>query len=404
MARLFCWRATSINQSHSCFRRVKRRAAVGVVLTSLALASLTSSANAAPLAALNGTDDDKLAAQAIVDRVPTVGRASTLDEERILAAVAGALPESDSPGLYTTDAGRPVVRVFANRNLRVAGAALGALGATAAPSRFTQATLAALSRDLENASRRSDASYEFHYDAESDTVALTGNLLAAELPTAAMTDGLVRFTPSAGIERESRYYDTAPFWGGAAIYRSNGGRCTTSFTVKNSSGTRFMVTAGHCGPVGTTWRTAGGVYVGQTVSRPNYPTYDMALIRGGSSYGTHVYMGNRTGYGSKVLGAGDPVVGAYYCVSGTTTYENCGKKVTSLNARFCTSSGCTPGVASYVGGAQTSGGDSGGPLVLKTSSGVHARGLHIGRNTSNGTMYGERWNSVASLFRVSIVT
>ena len=88
-------------------------------------------------------------------------------------------------------------------------------------------------------------------------------------------------------------------------------------------------------------------------------------------------------------------------MSGTTTYENCGKQVTSLSATLCTSNGCTSGLASYVGGTTTEGGDSGGPLVLKSSSGVYVRGLHKGRNGS--TMYGERWPSVAFLFGVSIV-
>lgn len=327
------------------------------------------------------------------------GRASTLEEENSLRALASALPASETPGLFTTGSGHPTVRVFADRSEQAAKGKLSGSASTA-KSQFTTASLGALSKRLESASRRADISYEFHYDAESDTVAVTGNLTAGELR--GVEHGQVTVTASAGIETQSRYYDTAPYWGGAAIYRSDGARCTASFVVRNSAGTRYMVTAGHCGGVGTTWRTAGGVYVGQTVSRPSYPSYDMELIGGGSSYGSYIYMGDRTGYGSKVLGAGDPAVGAYYCVSGTTTNENCGKKVTSLSATVCTSSGCTPGVASYVGGSLTQGGDSGGPLVLKSSSGVYARGLHIALGGS--TMYGERWNSVASLFGVSIVT
>ncbi len=44
---------------------------------------------------------------------------------------------------------------------------------------------------------------------------------------------------------------------------------------------------------------------------------------------------------------------------------------------------------------------SGGPLVLKGSSGVYARGVHIAR--TDGTMYAERWNSVAGGLGVAIV-
>lgn len=252
--------------------------------------------------------------------------------------LANALPTADTPGLFTTSTGRPTVRVFDDRDERSARGRLSGNAVTSklfggasptAKSQFSSASLQALSKRLENASRRADVSYAYHYDAESDTVALTGNLTPEELR--GIPSGQVTFTPSAGIERQTRYYDTPGFWGGAAIFRPDGARCSTSFTVKNSAGTRYMVTAGHCGGVGTTWKTAGGVSVGQTVSRPSYPSYDMQLIGGGSAYGSYIYMGDRNGYGSKVLGAGDPAVGAYYCVSGTTTYENCGKKVTVAN-------------------------------------------------------------------------
>jgi hypothetical protein len=371
-----------------------------VILMTAGLGAIMSPVTAAEESGSDAQDRGKAAAQSAAGGAST-GRASTPAEENALRAVASAVPGDDSPGLYTTATGQAVVRVFTGRSDQAVRGKLRGLPATTARSQFTDGTLKATSKQLENASRRADVSYEFHYDAESDVVVVTGNLVAAELPSAAMADGKVKFNPTPGIDLQSRYYDTAPFWGGAAIYRPDGARCTTSFAVKNSVGTRYMVTAGHCGGVGTTWRTAGGVYVGQTVSRPNFPTYDMALISGGSSYGSYIYMGNSTGYGSKVLGAGNPVVGSYYCTSGTTTNENCGKRVTSLNATLCTASGCTPGLASYVGGTLTQGGDSGGPLVLKATNGVYVRGLHKG--IGGTTMYGERWPSVAALWGVSIV-
>lgn len=381
-------------------RRTSRLRVLFVGLTVAGLGAAMAPATAAPGDGPDAQDRGKAAAQPASNAGSSNGRASTLEEETTLAAVARAVPGSDSPGLFTTSSGQAVVRVFGDRSEQAAKAKVRGLGATTTKSQFTDGTLKALSKQLENASRRGDVSYEFHYDAESDTMAVTGNLGSSELPAAAVSSGKVTFTSTAGIDLQSRYYDTTPFWGGAAIYRPDGGRCSTAFAVKNSAGTRYMVTAGHCGDVGTTWRTANGTYVGQTVSRASYPTWDLELI-GGSSYGSYVYMGDSTGYGSKVLGAGDPVVGTYYCMSGTTTNENCGKKVTSTNATLCTSNGCTPGLASYAGGSLTQPGDSGGPLVLKASNGVYARGVHKGINGS--TMYGERWNSVASYFGVSIV-
>lgn len=377
---------------------LSRRTRLCAVTCVVALVSVVSPAAAA--ADPNAQEPSKVGANSKSTASSTGAHASTLGEENALRAVADALPTTETPGLFTSDPGRPTVRVFADRSEHSAKSKLSRHGATTAKSQFTTGSLRALSARLENASRRAGVSYQFYYDAESDTVAVTGNLTAEDLR--GIPKGHLTFTPSAGLENQSRYYDTAPFWGGAAIYRPDGARCSTAFVVKNGAGTRYMVTAGHCGAVGTTWRTAGGVYVGQTVSRPNYPAYDMELIGGGSSYGSYIYMGDATGYGSKVLGAGDPVVGVYYCMSGTTTNENCNKKVTSLSATHCASDGCVYGLASYTGGALTQGGDSGGPLVLKSSSGVYARGLH--RGISGSTMYGERWQSVASLFGVSIVT
>lgn len=389
----------------SAFSRptIFRRFAVTSVIVAVTLISALGPVSDvdAESAPSNAADAAKISGQPPADPAASYGRASTLAEETNLRQVASALPVSESPGLFSGADGQAVVRVFNDRSLRAANDRVSSLQATTRMSQFTSATLNALSQQLRNASRRAGVSYHFFYDAESDRVVVSGNLQPSELPTAAVRTGQVSFTPGPGIERQGRYNDTTPYWGGGAIIRSDGARCSTSFTVKNSAGTRYMVTAGHCGPVGTRWRTPTGASVGTTVSRPSFPAYDMSLIRG-SSYGSYLFMGNRTGYGSRVLGAGDPVVGTYYCVSGTTTYENCGKRVTSLTATLCTSVGCTSGLAAYSGGTLTRGGDSGGPLVLKTSSGVHVRGLHIGIN--GNTMLGERWRSVASLFRVTVVT
>ena len=46
----------------------------------------------------------------------------------------------------------------------------------------------------------------------------------------------------------NRRDDIAPFWGGAGIRVAGGGTCSSGYTVRNSAGTRFMITAGHCSP------------------------------------------------------------------------------------------------------------------------------------------------------------
>jgi hypothetical protein len=200
-----------------------------------------------------------------------------------------------------------------------------------------------------------------------------------------------------------RRSDPPPHWGGTSI--TNGSSvCTAGFVVKNSSGTRYMVTAGHCfGLWSAVYNTGGGYHMGWVVRRGPIPPRDMELI-GGKSYGSYVYGGDTTGYGRKVLSAGDPVVNfTGYCRSGQTTGERCGQKVTSVTAQVCTQSGCKSPVIAYSGGVMSAGGDSGAPFYLPSSgNGVYIRGMHIASGSS--TMYAERWSSIAANYGVSIVT
>ena len=104
-----------------------------------------------------------------------------MQEENALRALARALPGDDTPGLFNTQSGRPTVRVFADRSEQSARTKLSGHASTTAKSQFSAAGLRALSARLQTASRRPGVSYEFHYDAASDTVAVTGNLTPAEL-------------------------------------------------------------------------------------------------------------------------------------------------------------------------------------------------------------------------------
>ena len=123
---------------------------------------------------------------------------------------------------------------------------------------------------------------------------------------------------------------------------------------------------------------------------------------GENTFGSYIWMGDHSGIGTKTGPARDPSVGAVYCLSGTTTNENCGKKVVSLDGTFCDASGCTSGLAAYTGGNGSEGGDSGGPLVLKGGDRVYPRGIHIAR--TGNVMYAERWESISNYFGVTSVT
>ena len=364
----------------------------------IAVASLAALAAAmAPMAHAGdpgGAEAAKVAAEAGAgarSAAGTAGDAAALAQEG--AARDGALSEDVSPGAFS-EGGQVVSRVFADS--RVAGSD------RARASVFTKASLADLMSQIEGlraTSKRADVAYGFYYDAANDMVRIDGNLDASAVAALSKKGGAIKFVKADEAGRDSRASDGTPHWGGARI-TSGGAGCSSGFIVKNSAGTRFALTAAHCGGLNSQWYS-GTNYFGKMTSRGPFPAYDMALLSG-SSYGSYIYMGGSTGTGWRTGAASNPAVGATYCTSGTTTNENCGKVVQSLSASFCDSSGCTYGLASYTGGTSTAGGDSGGPLVLKGSSTVYPRGIHIAR--AGSTMYAEKWSTISSHLGVPSVT
>lgn len=205
----------------------------------------------------------------------------------------------------------------------------------------------------------------------------------------------------------SRRSDIQPYYGGGGI-TSGGSICSSGYTVKNSAGTKFMVTAGHCFSSGASVSTESGGNAYGTVSNRHLPTVsgdarDMELI-GGKSYSGRIFTGGVDSATSiPVVSAGEAVVGyTNYCHSGRTTGENCSHKAASISAQVCTSSGCKSPVIAFTGGVQPQGGDSGSPFYAKDSSGAWIRGHVIAGDGT--TSYAEKWTNVASTLGVSIVT
>ena len=205
----------------------------------------------------------------------------------------------------------------------------------------------------------------------------------------------------------SRRNDIPYYWGGAGVTASVGTPwCSTGFTVQNSAGTRYQVTAGHCFSNGTNVYTEnGGRWMGTVFGNglSDASKRDMELI-GGSYYWGYIYTGGvDSSTGMPIVGAGDPVVGyADYCHSGRTTGEHCGHKALSNFAQVCTQSGCKYPVTAWSGGTLIQGGDSGSPFYVKNSSSAWARGMNIA--TGGSTAYAEKWSRIQARYGVSITT
>lgn len=363
----------------------RRAAAILGIAAALALtfSGVTTASAESPI-----SDKEKLAQEGTPAPSQDTGYASSLAEEAKFRSQA--LSEELSPGVYL--AGDQVVsRIYADGKAPT--------DVTTTPSRFTAASLTALQDRLAGLAGKEGVFFGFGYRADSDTVVVTGNLPKSALPEAELRSGALTFEYTTEGGRETRTNDSAPHWGGARI-TSGGSGCSSGFIVKNSAGTRFAVTAAHCGSLNSTW-TSGSYTFGKMTQRGPFPAYDMALLSG-QSYGSYIWMGNSSGTGTQTGAAANPAVGSTYCTSGATTNENCGKKVNNLSDSFCDASGCTYSLASYTGGSNTSGGDSGGPLVLKSGSKVYPRGIHIAR--AGSTMYAEKWSTISSHFGVTAVT
>ncbi|MET7763371.1 S1 family peptidase [Streptomyces sp. NPDC005393] len=167
--------------------------------------------------------------------------------------------------------------------------------------------------------------------------------------------------------------------GGDAIYASSW-RCSLGFNVRNSSGTNYFVTAGHCTDgAGTWWSNSGHTTtIGPTVGS-SFPTNDYGLVQYSGSVTPSGTVGSQD-----ITRAANPTVGQAVTRRGSTTGIHSGT-VTALNA-----------TVNYGGGDIVYGmiqtnvcaepGDSGGSLY----SGSTALGLTSGGSgdcTSGGTTF-----------------
>lgn len=272
---------------------------------------------------------------------------------------------------------------------------------------MTRSTISIIGKDLEGL-RPSivGRGYAYYFDAQSGRV-----ILQSEAPITAFSSVMQRF-PGV-IEYHSGKFaltnwsnDAEPYDGGAWV---NGNQlCTSGFPAKNSAGTRFMITAGHCftdgnaTSMGTAVRLSG-----------QWPTYDLEYIKD-RTYSDGIYDSATTD--RPVTTASNPSIGQNYCTTGRTTGFVCTWIVRSLNVTICYPSGypgCAHGLAGFLpptdqGTQFLLGGDSGGPLWYKHSNGgAGIRGVNSGTffdiATGRVYSYATEYNFVSSQMGLTAV-
>lgn len=153
--------------------------------------------------------------------------------------------------------------------------------------------------------------------------------------------------------------------GGDAIY-TGGARCSLGFNVKDGAGRDFLVTAGHCTNIGSTWSASGGVRIGPRTGT-SFPGNDYGIVRYDSSIARSGTVGSQD-----ISRAANPAVGQRACRRGSTTGTHCGS-VTGLNATVNYAAGSVYGMIRTNICAEP--GDSGGPLYAgSTALGITSGG------------------------------
>lgn len=187
--------------------------------------------------------------------------------------------------------------------------------------------------------------------------------------------------------------------GGVAIYHVGGGRCSSGFNVKLPSGSRYTLTAGHCGVLGGNWQNWDGGTLGP-VAGAYFPGRDFGAIyqTGAASPALPgVYLYN--GYYQPTWYAANPYVGQYLCRSGSTTGVHCGY-VTALNATVTYPQGTVVGTIRTNICAEP--GDSGGSLF----NGVYGYGMTSGGSgncSSGGTTFFQPLTYALSYWGLSLI-
>ncbi|MCR3750337.1 S1 family peptidase [Lentzea californiensis] len=186
------------------------------------------------------------------------------------------------------------------------------------------------------------------------------------------------------VRPAGRSNDTSPFYGGGYLVAQERWACSAGFGVWRG-GRKHLLTAGHCGRPGQTWRNGNqSLAVGTAVDEN--PSQDLLLIA--ASADSHIFTGVQAGTSiGHVIGWQGVFTGEELCSSAATTTWLCGHVVLDAgNSSYCghDAYGTWECYTGLVRSRQEDNviavrsGDSGGPVVLPTPSGVIAKGMISG--------------------------
>ncbi|WP_320067971.1 S1 family peptidase [Micromonospora sp. RTGN7] len=329
-----------------------------------------------------------LAATALIGVPVQAAPAATPDAAATLADRLG----DRSAGTYADASGKMVVTVTDEAAARQVRAS----GATAKIVKRGATELNRATAELERSAKIPGTAWWTDAITNQVVVSVDSTVTGAKLErvkaAAARTGGAVRVEAEAGVL-------STRISGGQAIY-TGGGRCSLGFNVRNSAGTTFFLTAGHCTNIGSTWYSnSSQSSVLGTRTGTSFPGNDYGIVRHSNSANATGNVSLYNGSFQDVTGASNAYSGQSVRRSGSTTGVKSGS-VTATNATVNYAEGSVSGLIRTTVCAEP--GDSGGSLFAGTS----ALGLTSGGNgncTSGGTTYFQPVTEALSAYGVSII-
>jgi streptogrisin D len=297
-----------------------------------------------------------------------------------------------SAGSYIDRSGASVVTVTDS----AAADLVRTAGATPRLVRYGATQLTAVTSTLNRTARVPGTAWAVDPVTAQVVVSVDQSVTGAKL--AAVTAAVNRFGDLARIERVAGTFSTR-IRGGDAIYGGSS-RCSLGFNVRNSAGTYFFLTAGHCGNIASSWyaNSSHTVFLG-TRAGTSFPGNDYAIIQYSTSYTNHPGSVNLyNGTTQDITTAGNAFVGEAVKRSGSTTGVHSGT-VTALNQTVNYPQGTVFGLIKTTVCAEP--GDSGGSLF----DGSKAVGLTSGGSgncSSGGTTFFQPVTEALSVYGVSV--
>ncbi|MGX1885886.1 S1 family peptidase [Streptomyces sp. NPDC055287] len=272
------------------------------------------------------------------------------------ASLVSRLGTSRTAGTWIGSDGRPVVAVTDAD----AAAEVGRAGARAKVVRHSMRQLRSATDALRDAPRVPGTAWVVDYGTNEVVVHADSTVSAGDWSRlSGLADSIGGFVQ---MQRTKGSFTTRVS-GGDAVFAGSG-RCSAGFNVTDGR-SNFVLTAGHCGSVGTVWfqDTRAAERVGTTTAS-SFPGSDFSLVEyenGDASSGRSV-VGVGNGREVRITAAADPFVGQQVFRSGSTTGVRSGR-VTALNATVNFPEGTVTGLIETTVCAEP--GDSGGPLFAE---------------------------------------